>query len=54
MTVNPPRDSALPGLHVGQHLHAVALTPEGRYLATANLDGTIYVINLAERGPAPK
>jgi WD40 repeat protein len=32
------------------HLHAVAFTPEGRHLATANPDGTVYVLRLAERG----
>jgi WD40 repeat protein len=32
------------------HLHAVAFTPEGRYLATANPDGTVYVLRLAEPG----
>jgi WD40 repeat protein len=31
-------------------LHKVAFTPEGRYLATANPDGTVYVLRLAERG----
>jgi WD40 repeat protein len=35
-------------------LHGVAFTPEGRYLATANPDGTIYILKLAERGaPVP-
>jgi WD40 repeat protein len=32
------------------YLHDVALTPEGRYLATANPDGTVYVLRLAEPG----
>ena len=32
------------------YLHDVALTPEGRFLATANPDGTVYVLRLAERG----
>jgi WD40 repeat protein len=31
-------------------VHAVALTPEGRHLATANPDGTVYVLRLAKRG----
>jgi WD40 repeat protein/serine/threonine protein kinase len=31
-------------------LHSVAFTPEGRYLATANPDGTIYILKLAEPG----
>jgi hypothetical protein len=30
-------------------LHAVAFTPEGHYLATANPDGTVYILRLAER-----
>jgi WD40 repeat protein len=30
-------------------LHGVAFTPEGRYLATANPDGTIYLLKIAER-----
>jgi WD40 repeat protein len=28
----------------------IALSPEGRYLATANADGTIYVLRLAKVG----
>ena len=39
---------------VGQHstwtLSGIALSPEGRYLATANADGTIYVLRLAQQG----
>jgi hypothetical protein len=31
-------------------LLGVALTPEGRYLATANPDGTVYVLRLAKQG----
>ena len=31
-------------------VHGVALTPDGRYLATANPDGTVYVLKLADRG----
>ena len=34
-------------------VHGVALTPEGRYLITANPDGTVYVIRLGpDRGQA--
>ena len=33
-------------------VHGVALTPEGRYLITANPDGTVYVIRLARQGQA--
>jgi WD40 repeat protein/tRNA A-37 threonylcarbamoyl transferase component Bud32 len=29
---------------------SVAMTPEGRYLASANNDGTVYVLRVAERG----
>jgi WD40 repeat protein len=32
------------------HLHGLAITPEGRYLATANPDGTVYVLKLADPG----
>jgi hypothetical protein len=31
-------------------MHGIALTPEGRYLATANPDGTVHVLRLARRG----
>ena len=31
------------------YLHGVALTPEGRHVATANPDGTIYILRLAAR-----
>ncbi len=31
-------------------LHGVAFSPEGRYLATANPDGTVYILRLAKRG----
>ncbi len=50
MTARPPRNKALPILLWGPALRGVALTPEGRFLATANPDGTIYVLKLAERG----
>jgi WD40 repeat protein len=33
-----------------RYVHGVALTPEGRYLATANPDGTIYILKLADKG----
>jgi WD40 repeat protein len=33
-----------------QHLHGVAFSPEGRYLVTANSDGTVYVLRLAKQG----
>jgi WD40 repeat protein/tetratricopeptide (TPR) repeat protein len=32
------------------YLHGLAFTPEGRHLVTANPDGTIYVLRLAEKG----
>jgi WD40 repeat protein/serine/threonine protein kinase len=50
MTARPPRNKRLPILFWGPALRGVALTPEGRFLATANPDGTIYVLKLAERG----
>jgi WD40 repeat protein len=31
-------------------MHGIALSPEGRYLATTNTDGTVYVLRLALRG----
>lgn len=31
-------------------LHGLTFTPEGRYLATANANGTIYILKLADRG----
>jgi WD40 repeat protein len=33
-----------------EYLHGVAFTPDGRYLATANPDGTIYILKLAGQG----
>jgi WD40 repeat protein len=33
-----------------ESLHALALTPEGRYLAVANADGSIYLLRLAGPG----
>jgi WD40 repeat protein len=32
-------------------LHAIAFTPEGRYLATANPDGTIFILKVVAAGP---
>src|SRR5262249_11824342 len=37
-------------LFAGQRVNSVALTPEGRYLATSNPDGTLYVLRLAKLG----
>jgi hypothetical protein len=31
------------------NVHSVAFSPEGRYLATANPGGTMYLLRLAER-----
>jgi len=50
MTVNPPPARVLPILQSGPILRCIAQTPDGRYLATANPDGTIYVLRLAEPG----
>jgi WD40 repeat protein len=47
----PPRWHALKLFPPGeQSPHGIAFTPEGRYLATANPDGTVYVFRLAECG----
>jgi WD40 repeat protein len=50
MTVNPPQARVVrlqpPGM---THRH-IAQTPEGRYLATANSDGTIAILKLADPG----
>jgi WD40 repeat protein/serine/threonine protein kinase len=47
-TQAPPQETAFNLF--GGPLHGVAFTPEGRYVATANGDGTVYVLRLAERG----
>jgi WD40 repeat protein len=50
-TVDPARSQAIQLFPPGKGLlHSVTLTPEGRYLATANPDGTVYFLRLAERG----
>jgi WD40 repeat protein len=47
----PPRLKTFPLFPQAKpFLHDVALTPEGRFLATANPDGTVYILRLAERG----
>jgi WD40 repeat protein len=46
-----PRSRALPVVPPdGGWLHALALTPEGRHVVTANPNGTLYVLRLAKRG----
>ena len=50
MTGSAPHDQAMRILYAGPFLHCAALTPEGRFLATANPDGTIYIFRLAEPG----
>jgi WD40 repeat protein len=48
---NPPRLKTFALSPPGKgYLHDVALTPEGRFLATANPDGTVYILKLAEPG----
>ena len=55
LTCTPPRSREIrlfpPGTHL---LHGIAMTPEGRYLATANPDGTVYVLRLARQGEVPR
>jgi len=41
---------AMPLFPPGSWLERVAFTPEGRYLATANPDGTVYILRLAKQG----
>jgi WD40 repeat protein len=51
LTQTPPRSQVLrlfPPHTTG--VLQIAFTPEGRYLVTANLNGTLYVLRLAERG----
>jgi WD40 repeat protein len=51
VTTSPPRTREIRLFPPGtQWLHDCAITPEGRYLATANPDGTVYVLRLAGRG----
>lgn len=45
----PESERAL-SLFKGSPIHGVAFTAEGRYLATGNHDGTVYVLKLAEPG----
>jgi WD40 repeat protein len=34
-------------------LHSMALSPEGRYVALTNPNGTVYVLRLAQPGEVP-
>jgi WD40 repeat protein len=45
----PPRGKTLSLFPKGMTIIKVAFTPEGRYLATADQDRTVYVLRLAER-----
>jgi hypothetical protein len=48
---DPPRTRTIRVLPPGkQHLHEIALAPDGRHLATANPDGIVYILRLARRG----
>jgi WD40 repeat protein/serine/threonine protein kinase len=49
MNAKPESERRLP-LFKGSLVHHIAFTPEGRYLATANSDGTVYLLRLAEPG----
>jgi hypothetical protein len=49
LNAKPESERRLP-LFKGCLIHHIAFTPEGRYLATANSDGTVYVLRLAEPG----
>lgn len=51
LSSSPPRRQAIQVLPPKtQSLYGVAFTPEGRHLATANPDGTIYILRLAKQG----
>ena len=41
-------DEPLPG---GGAVRAVAFTPDGRYLATANANGTVYLLRVGPPSP---
>jgi hypothetical protein len=45
-----PESERVQSLFQGGEINSVAFTPEGRYLVTANPDGTVYVLRLAEPG----
>ncbi len=46
MNANQPKAQIVPV--VPKHLHGIALSPDGRYVATANPDGSIYILRLAQ------
>ncbi len=50
-----PRSRAIRLFPAGtRFLHGIALSPEGRHLATANPDGTVYILRLARQGEQPE
>jgi WD40 repeat protein/serine/threonine protein kinase len=50
LTVRPPQARVLPVLPAEMRLGQLAQTPDGRYLATGNSDGTLSILALAEPG----
>ncbi len=51
MTSARPRSRAIPVIEPNiKWLHSIALSPEGRHLAIANPDGTVYMLRLAKQG----
>jgi len=50
----PPRQRIVRLYPRGGWIPGVAFSPEGRCLATANPDGTVYVLRLANRGEVPR
>ncbi len=51
MTRASPRSCAIPVIEPNvKWLHSIALSPEGRHLALANPDGTVYLLRLAKQG----
>lgn len=45
---NPTASTKGKAIAIAPGLHGLALSPEGRYVATANLDGTVYILRLAK------
>jgi WD40 repeat protein len=53
LSSDPPRQKTFQLFPMGSTIWGVAFSPEGRYLATANPDGTAYLLRLAPPGKLP-